>query len=106
MSKEFIGAQGFPVGEYIDEELKERGWTTRDCAERMGGDVAVDMLTLDLHLAVLSAPEGHGIHDATMSQETADGLSRAFGTSAELWMNLDRSYHRWRAARGKGAGSP
>lgn len=92
----FIGAEGFPVGEYIKDELEARGWSTRDCAERMGGDVDLDHLTLDLHLCV--SPD-HAAHDATMSEETARGLEIAFGSSAETWLNLDRAYHAWRARR-------
>ena len=89
----------FSVGEYLQDELEARGWTTRDCAERMGGDPDVDQLTLDLHIAVLHAPDDHAIHDGTMSEETARGLEIALGTSAQTWLNLDREYHRRRAAR-------
>ncbi len=88
--------QAFSVGEYLAEELEARGWTTRECAERMGGNVDVDHLTLDLHLAELASPPEHAINDATLHPDTAAGLSRAFGSSAELWMNLDRAYHEWR----------
>lgn len=93
-----IGAQGFPVGEYLSDELEARGWTTRDCALRMGGDPDVDELTLDFILAVLDAPDEHPIRDATMGEGTARGLEIALGTSAETWLNLDRAYREWRAA--------
>lgn len=99
MNKNIIPAEGFPVGEYLDDELRARGWTTRDCAERMGGDPDIDRLTLDLHIAVIHAPPEHGIHDATMHEETARGLEVATGISAECWMNLDAAYHLWRANR-------
>lgn len=67
----------FPVGKYIADELAARGWTTRDLAERMGGDVAVNELSLELIIHV---------HDKSMymGKETAGGLARAFGTSAEV----------------------
>lgn len=84
---------GFPVGEYLKDELDARGWTTADCAARMGGDAAVNELTLELHLAVLDAPPDHAIHRGTMAEDTAEGLARAFGTSADVWLNLDRAYH-------------
>jgi hypothetical protein len=95
-------AQGFPVGEYLSDVLEERGWTTRCCAERMGGDVDVDELTLDLHIAAADCHESHplhAIHDGTMHEETAQGLELALGISAECWMNLDRAYHEWRKQR-------
>lgn len=84
-------AECFPVGEFIADELEARGWTPRDLAERMGGEVDVNELTIELHIAC-----GESHPDAYMGQETADGLARAFGTSAELWMNLDAAYRSWR----------
>ena len=88
-------AERFCVGQYIQDELDVRGWTTRDCAERMGGDVDVDELTLDLHIACINAPPGHAIHEAMMNQSTADGLERATGVSAGQWMRLDFAYRNW-----------
>jgi len=81
---------GFHVGEYIADEIEARGWTRRDLAERMGGDVAVNLLTLDLLIDLPSL-------ESTLGQETADALSLAFGTSSVLWMKLDAS---WRAENG------
>lgn len=34
----------------------------------------------------------------TVTQTDAAGLSRAFGTSAEIWLNLQKIYNRWRKA--------
>lgn len=79
-------AEAFHVGEYLQDELDARGWTTRDCAERMGGDVNHDTLALDFLL--LKDPA------ITIDSGTAEGLSRAFGSSAETWMNLQRSFDR------------
>ena len=86
MSKQ---AERFHPGEYLADELEARGWTTRDCAARMGGDLAVDTLALDLLIACWQGGENR----VRLGQEMADGLSRAFGTSAKLWMNLDAAYH-------------
>lgn len=36
------------VLDFIDEELKARGWTRRDLANRMGGDPAHNELSLQL----------------------------------------------------------
>lgn len=84
------GIERFSVGEYLRDELEARGWSTWECARRMGGDFAVDVLTLDLHIAVIGAPTEE---QCRLSPVTAEGLSRAFGTSAEMWLNLDRAFH-------------
>lgn len=83
----------FHVGEYIRDELESRGWTTRDCAMLMGGDIAVNLLSLDLLIAADESPEGSEIKQMRLGQETANGLSLAFGTSPEVWMVLDEAYH-------------
>lgn len=85
-------AETFPVGQYIEEELKARGWTTRDCAERMGGQVDVNELTLDLHVAVLDSPPDHPIQRGYMGAATAKGLERATGVDSQTWLNLDRAH--------------
>lgn len=91
-----IPAECFPVGEYIADELEARGWTTRDLAERMGGDVDLNQCTIELTIACgVSHPQ------VSMGTETAQGLSRAFGTSADVWLNLDRAYRECREHRAK-----
>jgi HTH-type transcriptional regulator / antitoxin HigA len=80
-------AEVFPVGEYLEEEMEERGWSSRDVAERMGGDVSVNECAVDL---ILNVSEMRGLR---LGKETAEGLARAFGTSAQFWTNLDNSYH-------------
>jgi plasmid maintenance system antidote protein VapI len=84
----------FHVGEYLEDELNARGWTTRDCAERMGGNVEIDTLTLDLTIAASYAPHGHVANKCFLGPDTAAGLAKAFGSSAETWLNLDAEYHR------------
>lgn len=83
----------FHPGEYLQDELDARGWSTRDCAERMGGDVDVDHLALDILIACASAPDGHAGTRVRINDRIAFALERALGTSAETWMNLDRAYH-------------
>jgi len=86
VAEQRIPAEVFPPGEYIADELKARGWTTADLARRMGGDnPGMDQLAIDLLIAV---------HDKNLilDEQTAFGLGRAFGTSARLWINLDRMW--------------
>lgn len=71
---------------YIEDELKERGWSKQDMAERMGGDV-------ELNLCGLAFLE-HTDDSRLTIGGFADGIARAFGTSAELWVNIDLQYRR------------
>lgn len=88
----------FHVGEYIQEELEVRGWSTADCAIRMGGDLAINEYSLDILLAAVDAPQDHAIRELLLDKETADGLAKVFGASSQLWLNIDSSYHRTRKA--------
>lgn len=81
----------FHPGEYLADAMEVRGWNTADLALRMGTEgteeeygvnyLAVDLL---LHVRIVGAHVG---------QDMAEGLGRAFGTSADVWLNLDRSWH-------------
>lgn len=73
------------VGSYIQEELNARGWTVGDCAERMGGDVALNECVLDL---LLSAAD----KQIRLGEETAAGLETAFGVKKQTWLNLDEAW--------------
>lgn len=89
-------ALSFPVGDYILEEMMARGWTTADVVKHMGvtddDERVVWALTVDLLIHCSD-------QQIIVEQETADRLSKAFGTSPELWMNLNRAYQEWRAAK-------
>ena len=75
---EQINAEAFTPGEYIQEELEERGWTQLDLAEILGRPPQ----------AVNEIINGK----KSITPETAIGLAGAFGTSAQLWMNLEAAY--------------
>jgi HTH-type transcriptional regulator / antitoxin HigA len=73
-----ISPEVFPPGEYIREELEARGWTQTDLAKILGWwpkDVS--------RLITGKQP---------ITLEAAKCLAEAFGTSAQLWMNLETSY--------------
>lgn len=82
---ERVPAQTFHPWDFIAEELEERGWTADDLALRMGGDFAVARVSLDF----LEIREP-GI---VIGEESAAALGRAFGTSAQFWINLDKQWH-------------
>jgi HTH-type transcriptional regulator/antitoxin HigA len=71
-------AEVFPPGEFIRDELEERGWTQSDLAKIMGRPLpAVNLIIAG---------------KKTVTPETAVGLASAFGTSAEFWLNLETAY--------------
>lgn len=77
-----IPAESFPAGEYIRDELDARGWAQTDLAD-----------ILDAQPSVVNEIIS-GKRPITM--EIARDLAAAFGTSAQLWMNLDSSYRLWK----------
>ncbi len=68
----------FAPGEFIREELESRGWTQDDLAEILGRPLR----TVN---EIITGKRG-------ITPETAKGLGEAFGTSAQLWMNLESAY--------------
>jgi HTH-type transcriptional regulator/antitoxin HigA len=68
----------FAPGEFIREELESRGWTQDDLAEILGRPLR----TVN---EIITGKRG-------ITPETANGLGEAFGTSAQLWMNLESAY--------------
>jgi len=78
-------AQAFLPGEFIKEELEERGWTQQALAEIMGRQTSVVSALVNGKRAV--------------SLDIATELSRAFGTSVDYWMNLERAYQQFSRGR-------
>ena len=78
MNTQRIPAEVFPPGEFIREEIEERGWTQEDLAEISGR-------SLRLVNEIIMGKRG-------ITPETANGLAAAFGTSAQFWMNLESMY--------------
>jgi HTH-type transcriptional regulator/antitoxin HigA len=71
-------AEVFPPGEFLKDELDERGWTQTEFAEIIGRPIrAVNELILGKR---------------AITPETANEIAAALGTSAQLWMNLDATY--------------
>ncbi len=78
MNAQQIPAEVFPPGEFIREEIEERGWTQEDLAEILGRP-------LRLVNEIIMGKRG-------ITPETANGIAAAFGTSAQFWMNLESTY--------------
>jgi HTH-type transcriptional regulator / antitoxin HigA len=77
-NKHHIPVEVFPPGEFIRDELEARGWEQRDLAEIMGRPERV----------VSELISGK----RSLTAETAQQLGEAFGTSAEVWLNLEAVY--------------
>jgi len=73
-----VSVEPFHPGEYIADELEARGWTQDDLAEVLGCNRHTVMRLLN--------------HKSGITADMAVALSKAFGTSAEMWMNLQSSY--------------
>ena len=68
-------AEPFPPGEYLRDELEERGWTVTEFAEIIGQPVQAVS-------AILNGKK-------SITPDTALSFSEALGASAELWLNLE-----------------
>lgn len=73
-----VPAEAFPPGEYLRDELEERGWTQEEFAR-------VIRRPPRLVSEVISGKRG-------ITPETAIRFSAALGTSAQFWMNLETAY--------------
>jgi HTH-type transcriptional regulator / antitoxin HigA len=76
-------------GKWVEDELEARGWSQVDLAEIIGRPA-------QLISEVISGKRG-------ITPETAEGLADAFGTSPELWMNLETRYQLAKSRAGSGS---
>ena len=81
-----VPAEIFPPGEFIKEEIEARNWTQNDLAKILG-------LSLRLVSEIIAGKRA-------ITPNTAKQLAAAFGTGAQLWMNLDRAYQRGKIPAG------
>lgn len=72
------GVELFPPGEFIRDELEARNWTQEDLAEILGRPLR----TINQIIAGKKA----------IIPQTAQELAAAFGTTPELWLNLENAY--------------
>ena len=76
-------AEAFPPAEYLRDELKERGWSQTDLARVLGRPLQF----------VNALCNGRKL----VTAETAWGLAQAFGTSPQVWLNLQSTYQLWKS---------
>lgn len=85
MTSTTTAAEVFPPGDYLRDELEERGWTGTEFAEIIGRPVQ----------AVSEILNGK----KEVTAETAIAFAEALGTSPELWLNLQMNYKLHQARR-------
>jgi HTH-type transcriptional regulator/antitoxin HigA len=87
MTDTIVPAEAFPPGEFLRDELAERGWAEGEFAEIIGRPVQ----------AVSEILNGK----KEITAETAVAIGAALGTTAEMWLNLQAVYrlHQVRAQR-------
>ncbi len=79
-------AEVFHPSYFVHEELEACGWTLDLLAHEMGGDFGINRLALDMFFAV---------HDVNARMgDMADQFALAFGTSADLFRNLEAAWLR------------
>jgi HTH-type transcriptional regulator/antitoxin HigA len=77
-NKVFKPAEVFHPGEFLKDELEARGWTQGQFAKVIGRPLQV----------VNEIVNGK----KRVTADTAKAIGAAFGTSAELWVNLQATY--------------
>lgn len=75
---EFVPAEVFPPGEFIRGELEARNKTQADLARVLGRPLQTVNQIINGRQAI--------------TPQTAVELGQAFGTSPELWLNLESAY--------------
>jgi HTH-type transcriptional regulator/antitoxin HigA len=78
MTNMLIPAEAFPPGEFLRDELAERGWAASEFAEIIGRPAQ----------AVSEILNGK----KEITPETAVAIGAALGTGPELWLNLQAAY--------------
>jgi HTH-type transcriptional regulator/antitoxin HigA len=82
-SKHLTPAEVFGPGEYLRDELAERHWTQTQFAKIIGRPIQLVNGIINRKVAVTA--------------QTAKEFAAAFGTCAQVWMNLQTSYDLFKA---------
>jgi len=88
----YTPAEVFPPGDYLRDELDDRGWTVTEFAEIIGRPVQ----------AVSEILNGK----KEITPETAISFADALGTGPEVWLNLQTNFRLWTQQRGRTGESP
>ena len=93
-------AESFHLTEYIEKEMRERGWSLDDLAFRMCGidpkEWAITRLAIEMFMEVRDTK-------MLLGEPMGSQLAKAFGVSPEFLNNLHEA---WRSGRGGEQTSP
>lgn len=78
-------AEVFTVGELLADELEARGWTQAEFAEVLGRPA-------QFVSEIISGKK-------EITRESAAQIGAAFGTSPDIWLNIQDRYHLWLQAK-------
>jgi plasmid maintenance system antidote protein VapI len=78
MQQQLIPARAFPPGRILQKELETRGWSNAN----------LEIINPHLPQLIAEIIQGRQIITPNIAEE----LSQAFGTSAQLWINLENNY--------------
>jgi plasmid maintenance system antidote protein VapI len=73
----------------LQREIDARAWSTEDLAWRIARQQGLNKstaITVEAHLIFIMD------YDSPVTPEMATWLGTAFGTSAEVWLNLEEAY--------------
>jgi HTH-type transcriptional regulator/antitoxin HigA len=82
---DFVPVEAFPPGEFLREEIAERGWTQEVFADILGKSERL------VNEVIVGKRE--------ITAATAQALAAALGTSAQFWLNLESAYRLYREAQ-------
>lgn len=87
--KERVPAEAFPPGEFLKDELEERGWTQEEFAAIIGRPTTlVNQIVLGKR---------------AITPEAAAEIGAALGVDAQYWLNLESAYRLWLVRQKHGA---
>ncbi len=89
----FEPAEVFHVGEFIADEMKERGWDSAELARQTGEEGEErDKTHLAIDMCLSCAATGQA--GITLGMPMAERIARAFGVSAATLLALDATWQR------------
>ena len=91
MTNTVTPAMAFPPGDYLRDELEERGWTEKEFAEILGRPVQTISEILNGRKQIVP--------------DTALAIGEALSTSAEVWIGLQTAYNLQEAKAARTTGS-
>lgn len=90
---DIVPAEVFPPGEFIEDEMKARGWDETEVARRMGDDGSLKERSINLCLVhMIMAVRDTGV---ILDEDSAAKFGRAFGTSPQFFLNLDAYWRKF-----------